>query len=454
MVTHPARPLLVAALALAALAACTRVPKTSFRTERVTRGPIAEVVSATGDVSALITVNVGSQISGTIQKLHVDFNSPVKKEQVLAEIDPRLFKAALERAVAGLAAADADVAKARAALADAERTERRSLELAKRQLVAQADVDAALAAREGAQAALQGALARVLQARADRDTAQTNVELCLIRSPIDGIVISRAIDVGQTVAASLQAPTLFLIANDLTRMQILANVDEADVGKVKDGLTARFTVDAFPGEAFEGRIREVRQAPNTIQNVVTYAAVIDAPNPDRKLRQGMTASVTIVTNQRADALRVPNAALRYRPAGDEGGRGGGGGDRGPGQRSAGTPGVARADSGEQGAGARPAADRPAGDRAAPGPRGEGGGRAAPGGTDVGTEGGGRKGARRARVYRLVDGKPAPVDVQVAISDGRLTELVAGLSEGDEVIVGDTGGGAPGGPQGGPRRGFL
>ncbi|HET9595250.1 MAG TPA: efflux RND transporter periplasmic adaptor subunit [Anaeromyxobacteraceae bacterium] len=441
MSTRLARPLLLAALALASGAACSRAPRTSFRTEPVTRGPISEVVSATGDVSALVTVNVGSQVSGTIHKLHVDFNSPVKKNQVLAEIDPRLFKAALERAVAGLAAADADVAKARAALADSERTERRSVELAKRQLVAQADVDAAVAAREGAQAALQGARARVLQARADRDTAQTNVELCLIRSPIDGIVISRAIDVGQTVAASLQAPTLFLIANDLTRMQILANVDEADVGKVKDGLTARFTVDAFPGETFEGRIREVRQAPNTIQNVVTYAAVIDAPNPDRKLRQGMTASVTIVTSQRGEAVRVANAALRYRPSGDEGGGrggggggggggrgggGGGGGERTPGPRPSGTPGVARADTGETAAPAQ-AADRPAGER---------------------------KGARRGRVYRLVDGKPSAVEVQVGISDGRLTEVMGGLSEGDEVIVGDTGGGAPGGSQGGPRRGFL
>jgi HlyD family secretion protein len=297
-----------------------------------------------------------------------------------------------------------------------------------------------VAAREGAQAALQGALARVLQARADRDTAQTNVELCLIRSPIDGIVISRAIDVGQTVAASLQAPTLFLIANDLTRMQILANVDEADVGKVKDGLQARFTVDAFPGEAFEGRIREVRQAPNTIQNVVTYAAVIDAPNPDRKLRQGMTASVTIVTSQRGDALRVANAALRYRPAGEDGGRGGGGGgrpdggagggERGPGPRASGTPGVARADSGEAGARPRPAADRP------------------------GEDGGPRRGGRRGRAYRLLGGKPSAVEVQVGISDGRQTEVVSGLAEGDEVIVGDTGGGSPGGPQGGPRRGFL
>jgi len=415
---------LVSILALA-LAGCSRGPKAAYRTEPVTKGPISEVVSATGDVSALVTVNVGSQISGTIYKLHVDFNSPVKKDQVMAEIDPRLFAAALERAVAGLAAAEADVVKAQAALADAQRTERRSLELMKKSLIAQADVDAAVAAREGAAAALEGAKARVLQARADRDTAATNVALCKIRSPIDGIVISRSIDVGQTVAASLQAPTLFLIANDLTRMQILANVDEADVGKVKDGLTARFTVDAFPGELFQGHIREVRQAPNTIQNVVTYAAVIDAPNPERKLRQGMTASVTIVTNQRAEALRVSNAALRYRPAGDEAGpRGPGGGGNAP-QRGGGAPGVARADTGERSGPPAP-----------------------------GAEGGVRRGARRGRVYEVVDGRPSPVEIQIGISDGRQTEVLSGLGEGDQVIVGDTGAGGAGGPQGGPRRGLF
>ncbi|MFL5271506.1 MAG: efflux RND transporter periplasmic adaptor subunit [Anaeromyxobacteraceae bacterium] len=422
----------LAGLALALALACNREPKAAYRTEPVTRGALAEVVSATGDVGALVTVNIGTQVSGTILKLHVDFNSPVKKDQVLAEIDPRLFNAALERAVAGLAAADADVMKSKAALADAERTERRSLELAKRNLVAQADVDASVAAREGAQAALQGSQARVLQARADRDTAATNVALCKIRSPIDGIVIQRSVDVGQTVAASLQTPTLFLIANDLTRMQILANIDEADVGKVREGLLARFTVDAFPGEVFQGRIREVRQAPTTIQNVVTYAAVLDAPNPDRKLRQGMTASVTIVTNQRDDVLRVANAALRYRPAGEPppgggGSRKGGGTGVGAPQRS-GTPGVARADTGE-----RPAAAPP-------------------------PDGAERRGARRGRVYRLENGRPVGVDLQVGISDGRQTEVLAGLAEGDQVVVGDTGSGAaaPGGAPGpgGPRRGLF
>src|SRR6266704_3011390 len=223
-----------AALSLACLAleGCKRGASTSFRTEELTRGPISEVVSATGDVSAIVTVNIGSQVSGIVSKLYVDFNSQVKKGQPLADLDPRLFAANLS-----------------------------------------------------------GTKAKVLQARADRDMAAANLEFARIRSPIDGIVVSRAVDVGQTVAASFQTPTMFTIANDLTKMQVLAHIDEADVGKVHEGAQARFTVDAYPGDEFSGVIREVRQAPNTIQNVVTYDAVIDASNPERKLRQGMTAAV-------------------------------------------------------------------------------------------------------------------------------------------------------------------
>jgi len=257
------------------------------------------------------------------------------------------------------------------------------------------------------------------------ESATLNLGYTDIVSPVDGTVVSRNVTQGQTVAASLQTPTLFLIANDLTRMQILANIDEADVGKVKEGLLARFTVDAFPGEPFQGHIREVRQAPTTIQNVVTYAAVIDAPNPERKLRQGMTASVTIVAQQRAEALRVPNAALRWRPANDGApGGGGGGGQRGGG----GGAGVARA------AEAPGPAPRPS-----PRERGEG---------DL------PRGARRGRVYRLEGDKAVPVDVQVGISDGRQTEVLSGLAEGAQVVVGDLGGSAQGGPGGGPRRGLF
>ncbi|HEY6002564.1 MAG TPA: efflux RND transporter periplasmic adaptor subunit [Anaeromyxobacter sp.] len=401
---------LASALALAVLGGCQRDAKLAFKAEPVSRGSISEVVTATGEVSALITVSVSSQVSGTIWKLHVDFNSPVKQGQILAEIDPRLFESVLERADAGLAAAQADVERARVALVDAERNERRFSTLNAKGLVASAEADGAVATRDGAAAALHAARARVLQAKAERDGTATNLAFTKIRSPIDGIVISRSVEVGQTVAASLQSPTLFLIANDLSRMQVLANVDEADVGKVKEGLLARFTVDAYPGEVFQGRIREVRQAPTTVQNVVTYPAVIEAANPDRKLRQGMTASISMITNQRADALRIPNVALRFRPAGE--GKAGEKVEKG----SAVALAAARADGG-----------RPRGDAD-----------------------GGRPGARKTSAYRLEDGSATKVPLLVGISDGHYTEVLSGLSEGDQVILAD---GSAAGSQGVKRGPF-
>ncbi|HEY6909532.1 MAG TPA: efflux RND transporter periplasmic adaptor subunit [Myxococcales bacterium] len=382
-----------AILALATVA-CSRAPAASYKSEPVTRGPIAEVVSATGEVSAVTTVSIGSQVSGIISRLYVDFNSKVKEGQVLADLDPRLFEVAHQRALAGLYAAESDREKARLALADAGRAEKRTRELFARSLVARADLETAVSAREGAEAALRGAEARVLQARADRDAAATSVALCRIRSPIDGIVISRNVDVGQTVAASLQAPTLFVIANDLSRMQVLANVDEADVGRVKEGLAARFTVDAFPGEVFHGRIREVRQAPASIQNVVTYAAVVDAPNPDGKLRQGMTAAVTMVTSQRQSALRVANAALRYHPSQD-----------------AAAPKVAHNQV--------PLVSEAWADTAPP------------------QEAETRPGTRRVFAWKLVSGHPVRVPLVTGISDGQRTEVISGLAEGDQVILADT-----------------
>jgi len=399
-------------LVLLALAACGRNAAPAYRTEAVSRGPITEIVSATGDVSAIVTVNIGSQVSGTISKLYVDFNSQVKKGQPLADLDPRLFRASLERAQAGLASAQADVEKAQAQLNDAIRVEKRNKELFEQRLVSQQDVDSAVATREQMAANLSGAKAKVLQARADRDQAATNLAFARIESPIDGIVVSRAVDVGQTVAASFQTPTLFTIANDLTKMQVLANIDEADVGKVHEGLEARFTVDAYPGDEFRGFIREVRQAPSTIQNVVTYAAVIDAANPDRKLRQGMTAAVKVLANHKDDVLRVANAALRWKP------------DNAPApdqqqQAPRGDRTLARADR-----------------RAA----------AAPGTPMPG---------KPARLYKLVSGKAVPVDVRIGISDGQRTEVVSGLAETDAVIVGDSGGTSGGSarPQGGRRGPF-
>jgi HlyD family secretion protein len=397
-------------LACLALVGCNRDASASLRSEAVTRGPISEMVSATGDVSAIVTVNIGSQVSGTVSKLYVDFNSKVKKGQALADLDPRLFRAALEKARAGLASAEAEVQKAQAQLNDAFRVEKRSKELVEQRLVSQQEVDSAVANREQMAANLSSTKAKVLQARADRDLAATNVEFARITSPIDGIVVSRAVDVGQTVAASFQTPTMFTIANDLTKMQVLAHIDEADVGKVHEGAQARFTVDAYPGDEFGGVIREVRQAPNTIQNVVTYDAVIDASNPEHKLRQGMTAAVKVLTGHKDDVLRVPNAALRWKP------------------ENAAAP----ESPAQQGA--------PRGDRtlARTERRGNPGGAGSP------------APGKPARLYQLVAGKPAPVDVRIGISDGQRTEVLSGLAENDAVVVGDSGAGGAR-PQG-TRRG--
>jgi HlyD family secretion protein len=396
-------------LAVTSALACGRRQQSTYRTEDVTRGPVSEIVNATGDVSAIVSVNVGSQDSGIIDKLYVDFNSKVKKGQLLATLDTRLFSAALEHAEANLESTIANVEKAQAAYDDSVRIAKRDQELRDSNLIAQADLDTAMATRDGNKAALSAARAAVSQARADRATAKVNLDFTRITSPIDGIVVTRSVDVGQTVAAAFQAPTLFLIANDLSKMQILANIDEADVGKVREGAEARFTVDAFPGETFVGHITQVRQSPNTIQNVVTYPAVIDAPNPDGKLRQGMTASVTIVSSHKDDVLRVSNAALRFRPDGE-----------GP-----------------------PPAAAPAPQRGAGGgtPQARNPNASARGNRDV-TGGAGRPG----RVYKLVDGKAVAQIIRVGISDGQRTEVLEGLADGDKVIVGADGA-AKGAPQG-------
>jgi HlyD family secretion protein len=417
-------PGLCAALTLAL--ACSRQRAEQYRTDTTDKGPIVEQVSATGDVEAIISVNIGSQVSGTISKIYVDFNSVVKKGQLLCDLDPRLFKAALESAEAQLAVAKANVEKAQAALDDSVRQEKRARDLLAQNLDSQADVDTAMATREQNAANLTAMKASVLQARANRDSAASNLQFTHIVSPIDGVVVSRAVDVGVTVAASMTVATLFTIANDLTKMQILANIDEADVGKVKAGLIAKFSVDAWPGEDFEGRIREVRQSPNTINNVVTYAAVVDAPNPQRKLMPGMTASVQIVTSRRDEVLRVPNAALRFKPS---------------------TPIAAAPSAGSS------SSEGESKDRAAWSAR-EGGTMTAQAGDHphrrgdadgAGGEEPKKPQGRRGRVYKLVDGKPIPATVRLGLQDGQHTEVLEGLAENETLIVGELGGGstAPG-----------
>jgi HlyD family secretion protein len=276
-------------------------------------GPLAAKVTASGTVSAIVTVQVGSQVSGRIQAWYADFSTPVKKGQVIALIEPSLFKAAVEQGRANYAAGKASYDKAIANRALAERNYARELALFGENLAARADVDAAEAAAGAGRADVEAADASMQQARAALDEAQLNLSYTRIVSPIDGIVISRNIDVGQTVAASFQAPTLFTIAQDLTKMQVDTNVSEGDVGKIRERTEATFTVDAYPSRTFRGVVRQVRDNATTLQNVVTYDAVIDVDNSDLTLRPTMTANVTFVYATAADAVRIPNAALRFKP---------------------------------------------------------------------------------------------------------------------------------------------
>jgi HlyD family secretion protein len=344
-----------------------------FRTAAVTRGDLTAAVSATGNLNAVVTVLVGSQVSGQIKELYADFNSQVKRGQLIARIDPETFEAKVTQARAEVEAAEASVlnqraqveraraevdnaraaagqaraqtAKARVALADARRDLERKRDLFRKDLIARSDLDSAQALHDSAEAQVEANLAQeeatasairsaeatlrvaeaqlrsaeasVRQKRAALQQAEVDLDHTKIRAPVDGVVISRAVDVGQTVAASLQAPTLFTIAQDLTKMQIDTNVDEADIGRIQVGQRATFTVDAFPRDRFQGQVIQIRKASKTIQNVVTYIVVVAFDNPEQKLVPGMTANVRVVTEVRSGVLQVSNAALRFRPPGEE-----------------------------------------------------------------------------------------------------------------------------------------
>ena len=280
---------------------------------RVTRGDLAETVGATGTLQAVTTVQVGTQVSGNIQELNADFNSLVKKGQVLARLDPSLIQSQIEQARANLIRAEADLERLRVALDDARTKLVRARELSEKKLIAQTELEAAEVAVRSSEAQLRSQEAGVTQSQASLRQNQVNLAHTVIESPIDGLVISRNVDVGQTVAASMSAPTLFVLAADLTKMQVLASLDESDVGRIRPGQMVRFRVDAFPTEEFIGNVTQVRLQPTTVQNVVTYQTVIDVPNPELKLKPGMTANVNIEIARRADVLRVPNTALRFRP---------------------------------------------------------------------------------------------------------------------------------------------
>lgn len=289
-----------------------RQKKPEYKTEKVSRGSIVAQVIASGTVNPVTLVQVGSQVSGTILKLYADYNSPVRKGQVIAQIDPALFQAKVDQAEADLKNAQALLEKEKANWADAQRTYQRYQTLFKDQMISRMELDQAQTKVEVAQAAVKALLAQIEQAQANLKTARTNLNYTTIRSPVNGIVVARNVDVGQTVAASLQAPTLFTIAQDLREMEVHTSVDEADIGKVKVGQAATFTVDAFPGETFSAAVYQIRNAPTTVQNVVTYDVVLRVKNPELKLKPGMTANVTIVTERKDDVLMIPNSVLRFR----------------------------------------------------------------------------------------------------------------------------------------------
>jgi len=390
--------------------------RAKFETSAVDRGPIVAKVTASGTLSALVTVQVGSQVSGRIREILVDYNAAVKKGQVIARLDPQLLTATLEQARANYNAARADLQKASAQARDAERQLTRQRSLNERKLTAQADYDTALANSEVAEAQVAAAQGRVEQMRAALHQAQVNLDYATITSPIDGVVISRSVDVGQTVAASLQTPTLFVIAEDLRKMQVDTSVAEADVGKLKPGMTALFTVDAYPTERFEGSVRQIRNSPTTVQNVVTYDAVIDVENPQLMLRPGMTANVTFVYADRPDALRAANAALRFKPTPELLSQGGAR-DAAGGATKPGTPSLTNT---------RPRSKR-----------------------DEAND--------RRTLWVLRDQKPTPVSIKTGITDGTHTEILEGeLNEGDQIIT-DVAGAAttssPGAPGGRNPSGF-
>lgn len=285
-----------------------------FRTEKVTKGDIISMVTATGTVNAVTTVLVGTQVSGTIKAIYADFNSKVKKGQLIAQIDPALFEAQVDQARANLVTSRANLAKSEVSVVDTQRTLERNRQLFSKNLVARSDLDTAETNYDSARAQVNASKALVEQAAAALRTAETNLRYTRILSPVDGIVVSRNVDVGQTVAASFQTPTLFNIAQDLTKMQIDSSVAEADIGKIMVGQPVEFTVDAYPDSPFHGSVSEIRNAPITVQNVVTYDVVIKVDNPELKLKPGMTANVSIIVSSKKDVLRISNAALRFRPS--------------------------------------------------------------------------------------------------------------------------------------------
>lgn len=288
-------------------------PEPKFKTDSVIRGQITETVTALGTVNPIISTIVGSQVSGTIKKIFVDYNSPVKKGQLLALIDPSIFESQVAQAKANLLTAQANLDKIKSITVNDEKTYNRNKILFSQDFIPESDVDLAESNYRADLAQIEAAKAQISQAEASLRNAQTNLRYTKILSPVNGIVISKNVDIGQTVAASFQTPTLFLVAQDLTQMQIDTNVSESDIGKVKVGQNVEYTLDGYPNIIFKGKVKQVRNSPTTIQNVVTYDVVVHVSNKDLKLKPGMTANVSIITSIKKNILIVPNASLRFNP---------------------------------------------------------------------------------------------------------------------------------------------
>lgn len=365
-----------------------------YRAVEVERGSVVSIVSATGTINPVVSVQVGTQVSGMVKSLHADFNSKVKVGDIVAVIDPEPFKARREQAFSNLEMARANVARAKSDHAQRKRELDRVQSLMAQQFVSQNDVDVAVTNYQSADAQVRVAEAQVKQSEAALNSAELELKYTVIRSPVDGIVVARNVEVGQTVAASFATPNLFLIALDLTKMQVDTNVSESDIGGITEGKGATFTVDAYPGTQFSGVIRQVRLAPINVQNVVTYNVVVAVDNEDLRLKPGMTANVSIVVAQKDEVLKVPNAALRFTPpqhAQVEGGS----------KETDGTGVGARV-----GAGGSPTAAA-------------------------------ESGSQMRRIWLLSDSEElVPSTIQAGISDGISTEVVAGpLSEGEWIVVG-------------------
>lgn len=347
----------------------------TYRTTKPERGEIMSSVTSSGTINPVVTVTVGTPVSGIIKELYADYNSQVKKGQVIAQIDPATYRAQVEQSQGNYLAARANLEKAKVALIDASRTLSRYKSLVKDGSVSVSDYDTYATAAASAQAAVTAAQGSVSQAKGAYDQARTNLDYTTITSPVDGVIISRSVEVGQTVAASLQAPTLFTIAQDLTKMQIYATVDESDIGKIHEGGNASFSVDAYPETRFNGVVTQVRNAATTVSNVVTYTVLVGVDNAGLLLKPGMTASVTFETARKADALKIPTAALRYKPK---------------------TEGAAATQAGQAGQKAK-------------------------------------SGAKR--VYVLREGKPVQVSVTVGIANDKETEITGGdLKPEDSVVL--------------------